>query len=1598
MRLLLALIVALALPSWGQDTLRFWCQPQSCPGSALHVGVERQQKWDEKTRAWKSEPTPLGTLKVTLFRCEPKGSLFNSSISLSPAGGLDGNERLPQGSYRLFRPDGSASPHYGNDGVAVVTTLGDPQSRKKEKRGYQEVWVWEKRIVLPGKDQAWSLECSADPDKGFQIPPQPIGTYVLEIERGEERAFLPWRVTNLAIRAEVRQDQILLYGFRPIDGSPLSQGVIKARIRTRDARDWNKWTDSEESLHLNSKGAVAIRLKALQTLVETELQSDGERLVATTEINGRTTQERIDTGSPLKPRRAFVYTDRPVYKPGDELFLKVLLDAPGFDPRKDLVSVFSALRGRYPNSYGNSWLKPFGGDPGEETGAPAYLRPLTADELRTLGLAYTINGSGSNQNLTGVAALVSQDPLTFSGGMKLPASLRPGTYNLSVSLQGGTTSATFDVQTNEKPRFSVRFIDGAAPAESSSRSFSVEARALDGAPVPTARGEWNFFRFVNRQGGAWFEQGQGLELKGRGDLVCDRKGSAKFQIPSDQVDPNASYRLLVKITDAGGQRQMVSRALGRSAGGIRVVLDRDFALPNEPILARVESDGVIQSLTMAAFKAETGENPFWSDSRLLRRGARVTELGRDGGTLKLPDGAYLVVAEGVLATGEKVSAQQFLLVADEGTRLPLSSNLRASLDGRSLLPGGKARVLVLLPREGLTLRWRVEGAGFLREETKKITGTTALIDFPLEERLYPNGWITLSAASDGKYFEQTIPLELTLDRDRLKIALVPEKPTYLPGERGRMSIEVTDASGRAVRSDVSLSVVDEALFLLAPETMRDPVAWFHPDRSSVISSGASLRDNVADALSREVLEPLQRDQIRGAAADMVVGTGGEYVRASDQQSAPELKDLRDHFLDTALWVPSVVVHGKTKVEVPFPDDLTTWRATAVAFSSGLKAGIGRASSTVSKPLQLTLVLPQVLTEGDEARALALLKNRGTTALQGMVRINADGAEVMDAAKPFDLKPGEERRLAFGLKALQGNAHAKIVAMAESEGISDGEKREIRILIGNSEVRRAGCLRQTSSGEELKIPSLPEVGGPVAVSLFAVDNALERLLRPSLGYLMEYPYGCVEQTLSRFVPNVIIQDLVKRGLLSPLPENETGRLERNVREGLLRLSELRKPLGCWGWYGSSDFGGEVSLHATGQALWGLAMMQQAQALDSDVWSQVNMSWKPSLLEHWRNSKDPSKESMEQAAFFLYACAESASCTHPNYQKPLDQELDIAIKALDADPSHPNPGTLGLIVLTAALRKHEALPSLLDRLEKTAHNEHGFVYWDGPQGPSSRLMPTVFALKALCRHRPSSPLIAPTEAYLVSRFDGRGWGSTWATSHVLALLPDLSKVRRLRWMGGPEMVVSVEGLPPHDFKNDGNAFTFTIPASKEMKLSIKGDGLLVWSQQAGSNKPMSSPCIADALLEVKRELFRLEVPGSKTSPEAGFKRVPWTGSLVLGEEALMEVEVHTNKALNYALVEIPIPASLEADGRLDDFVLEGKQVAQTIWSRPEIHPDRVAFLLYGLAPNQPQTIHLRLRARMEGRYKIKPVRFSLMGDESQWVTTEGRSVTILPETAE
>ena len=86
--------------------------------------------------------------------------------------------------------------------------------------------------------------------------------------------------------------------------------------------------------------------------------------------------------------------------------------------------------------------------------------------------------------------------------------------------------------------------------------------------------------------------------------------------------------------------------------------------------------------------------------------------------------------------------------------------------------------------------------------------------------------------------------------------------------------------------------------------------------------------------------------------------------------------VRQNFKDTAHWAPFLAAgsDGKATVELVLPDNLTAWRATATAVTSDTKLGVGRAQRPSSKPLQVSLTLPRTLSVGEEARAIAQVRN------------------------------------------------------------------------------------------------------------------------------------------------------------------------------------------------------------------------------------------------------------------------------------------------------------------------------------------------------------------------------------------------------------------------------------------------------------------------------------------------------------------------------------------------------------------------------------------------------------------------------------------------
>jgi uncharacterized protein YfaS (alpha-2-macroglobulin family) len=953
-----------------------------------------------------------------------------------------------------------------------------------------------------------------------------------------------------------------------------------------------------------------------------------------------------------------------------------------------------------------------------------------------------------------------------------------------------------------------------------------------------------------------------------------------------------------------------------------------------------------------------------------------------------------------------VVAQRLITVAAEGTPLPAVADLRANADKAEYRVGDTARILVRLPKAKLTLHWAFEHEGLGTRETRQVLGTTALIEIPITAAMQPNVWAVFEIVADGRRQLAEVPIRVPKVDRRLQVEVQLDKDRYQPGQPMKVAVQVKDHEGRPVAADLSVGVVDEAIYALSAELHPDPVRFFHPSRRHGVIRTGSTEWSFWDILRRQrpvwTLKQTKRGEFKNDDAEKV----------------------RQNFKDTAHWVPFLAAgsDGKASTELVLPDNLTAWRATATAVTSDTKIGVGRTQRPASKPLQVSLTLPRSLAVGEEARAIAQVRNLSGQAIIGKVKLEVGNGRLGGTTEAsFTLPDQGEYRLALPLFADKVGP-LTLTARVEGGGLKDAERRSLTVQEQMIPVSMSGYLALNGSSGSVTIPAPAGAKGEAALSVTPVGG-LEHLVAPSLRYLVEYPYGCVEQTLSSFVPNVLVADLVKQGLMPPLDWKQLTNLDRNIRDGVFRVYGYQQPNGGWGWYAPNDFGLEANPHTTGYAVWSLAAMKRlGYAVDENVYRRgrqqaLNLFRQLARRADETKGAPPSPSSQGEAldpaadaAFLLMCLAPTGEPIAGMLESSADKALKGAWKG-----SH----VLAMLATTAAETRHPKGLELANRLEQVAVQKGGLTRWEGTKENwhgyvGGEVVPTINALKALCLLKPKSAAIVSAEAFLATEHQGYGWYSTWSTAQAVSLLPYLAKARKFNWEGGLDLSAAIQGGASWAFKSVEKP-TFRRWSSKEPRLgyqalgeakpitlSASGRGLLVWTyayQVPGSARaPMKADASSAIRMDVSRQIWKLKTPQQTGNARQGWIRDKWTGALKVGDEAWMELRVASTQVADYAVVEVPIPAGLNPTVKLEGFVLEGKPFAEgdssDAWAKPrvEVHPDKVVFFFQKLYPWSHQTLRILLRAGMAGTYRIRPAKLSLMSNETQWTTCDGLELSV------
>lgn len=438
-------------------------------------------------------------------------------------------------------------------------------------------------------------------------------------------------------------------------------------------------------------------------------------------------------------------------------------------------------------------------------------------------------------------------------------------------------------------------------------------------------------------------------------------------------------------------------------------------------------------------------------------------------------------------------------------------------DKPSYQPGETAKVLVKNVFSGeVTALVTYERDKVLHSYTTTLTGGTPILEIPLLEEHIPNLFVSVmlfrgrveGVTPNGEIDEGKpafkigyLDLKVTPDSKRLKVSIETEKKRYGPKDEVVAELTVTDSSGKPVKAELSVTAADVGVLNLIDFKTPDLFDTYYGALPLAVHTSESRRDVIG-----------QRSY--GAKGENQGGGGGYNP------------GFRKDFKLTAVWEPSVVTDasGKAQVRFELPENLTTFRIMATAITADTRCGSAEREIINTKPLVLKPSSPTFSRLGDEFEAGVLLVNSTDTGTNVTLEMTSDGVTASPTEpRQVYLKAKEEREVLFKFKAEKAGT-ATLRFAAQSEIGNDGVEYTIDLVQQSQAVHLAqtGYLDESGTSLELEVPSSVHQEAQLTIDL---SSTVLAGLESGVRALLDYPYGCLEQRLSRMTPLLYADQLV-----------------------------------------------------------------------------------------------------------------------------------------------------------------------------------------------------------------------------------------------------------------------------------------------------------------------------------------------------------------------------------------------------------------------------------------------------------------------------------------
>lgn len=1048
-------------------------------------------------------------------------------------------------------------------------------------------------VELPLADKGNTTHFGLDlkPLLDSAVGPSKPGTYLVGLRRltgSSERAYVRVQVTNLSVTTVEERDRAALY-VRTLDSGDAVRGAVvkiwgKLRTPDREPKNWNPY--AEKTLTTDDTGRVTLDpLYGWDAINRVSVAAGDDVLV----FDPREAPPRFannhwsSTGNWLSwlttatiPPPAndgtlgFVFTERPIYKPGETVYIKAFVRW----KRNGQLKIPAELK-----SYGLS---------------------VTAADGQTYVLPVSVSPLG------GLAAELTNPSLPTG---ELTANLYEGDRANVIAHR------RFLIEAYRVPTFSVQLPTTDRFRNDTAFKVKAVARYYAGGNVANQPITWK----ISQKPYLWVPKGQALAgflfassnqfarpqashppgvITAHGEL--DDTGAAETTL-NPQLDLDGSARIYhIEAQVIGPDEQPVTvvdeiKALPPFALGMKLprYLESATSLSPEVVAVGIDDKPLKgQEIRVRLFRRvwhsnlretsfATGQAKYVTEQQDIQVAEKTIRSGDK--PLAVPfdlkeAGVYVVELFARDKLGRVQSLQADLYI---GGKTALAWNktregvFELQPDKKSYIPGETAHVLVESPYTTARALVVIEEPGGNLYSWKQVSGGKVVVDVKIGPQHAPNlplhvvlmrGRLGEGKVDDARYKPVTAAASIELEVEPVKNQLrvnVQHPEVARPGTKQDFIITLTDDLKKPVGGEVTFWLVDEAVLSLAKEGPLDPLTDL-------------IRRNVRVTTIHDT-----RNLVVGHVAELEEEPGGDGSHEEEELGGKRI--VRKNFKTVPYYAATLVVppSGQLVVPVTLSDDLTNFRVRAVAVSGERRFGFKQSTLKVRLPVLVQPQLPRFVRVGDRFWPGGVVRvvegPAGPASVELKLSGPVDGKPTRTESVTLKANKAEPVLTPVTVKAAPILSPTTVTVRAAVTRLSDkaGDAFEVKLPLLPDRTSEKVAWYETLQPGTIQLKPFPEPAragtGSQSFVLSNQPGILE--LASGLDYLSAYPHGCLEQRMSQLAPDLLLSGFLKK---LELETRFTPRLNVWVKQIVDELAQHQDDAGFFAYWPGAK--GDVALTA------------------------------------------------------------------------------------------------------------------------------------------------------------------------------------------------------------------------------------------------------------------------------------------------------------------------------------------------------------------------------------------------------------------------------------